>query len=202
MTHHYHKKDFPWTFYFNGAPMPKWGANWSLFAPDNLSHWEWDIGPRDLHLIRNKIDRVGSIESASAHSFLYAVQEVLCILFTERTAALDRIENWTEKRAPEPVEPREIYEGLVEAAFEMRASARREYQAFWTSGYEEDRLRLVEAMRRAALPLNDKEHVPPPHILARQKHVERLWKDQIKVLHQAGASKNIPQAYRKKLLEL
>ena len=198
----YLKKDLPWTFYFNGVALPRWGATWPIFAPKNNSNWDWEIGPRDFHIICSKIGHVGNIESAGAHAFLYVVQEVLCILFTERAEVFDRIENWTQKWAGEPVSPKEIYDGLVGAAFEMHRLTRRDYVAFWTSGFEMDRLRLVEAMRRAALPPNDPEYAPPPHMLARQRHLDQLWKNQIKVLHQAASSGDIPQAVRKKLLEL
>jgi hypothetical protein len=194
----YPKKDFPWTFYFNGAAMPKWGANWPLIGEGNFKNWEWDVGPRDLFVIRGRIDRVGTVESANPHAFLYAVQEIMCMLLTERAGLMERLKKW----ARPPARPAEIYEGLLETAFEMRERTRREGHAFWISGYDADRLRLADAIRRSLLPVNDPEYLPAPHIKSRQTLLERLWKDQIKTLRQAAASRHISQTLRKRLLEL
>ncbi len=87
----YEQKDFPWTFYFNGVPMPKWGAQWPWFGAEEHVNWDWEVGPRDYYIIRCKIDRVGTVESASPHIFLYAVQELLCLLFTEREGVMELI---------------------------------------------------------------------------------------------------------------
>lgn len=195
----YPKKDFPWTFYFNGVAMPKWGACWPVLPEDKYrQHWDWDIGPRDFYLIRQKIDRLGTIESANPHAFLYAVQEILCLLFTERSWVMDHC----CRLAAENESPAEIFEGLIEAAFQMRDLARRDSQAMWVSGYDADRLRLVEAMRCAALPPDHPEHQAPPHIVTRQNHLRMVWQNQIKTLHQAASAKNVPNEMRKKLLEL
>ena len=192
------EKDFPWTFYFNGVAMPKWGANWPQVPVGNHRNWEWEIGPRDFYLIRNRIDHVGRIESSNPHVFLYVVQEMLCLLFTEHRLVSEHC----RKLAGPADSPEAIYEGLIATAFEMRERTKTEQIAFWTSGYEADRLRLVDAMRRAALPPNDPEHEAPPHIQARQSHLKMLWQTQLKTLHQASSLKHIPNAMRKKLLEL
>jgi hypothetical protein len=145
------EKDFPWTFYFNGVAMPNWGACWPEVPIVNHRNWEWEIGPRDFFLVRSKIDHVGRIESSNPHVFLYAVQEMLCLLFTEKQLVSEHC-----RRIAGPSDSaEEVYQGLIAAAFEMRDSAHKETAAFWTSGYEADRLRLVEAMRRAILPPND-----------------------------------------------
>lgn len=193
----YPKKDFPWTFYFNGLEMPKWGACWPQFPENNHQHWDWEVGPRDFYIIRNKIDRVGSVESANPHVFIYAIQEFLCLVLTERKWALDHC----RKLAAEPVTAQEIYNSLINTAVEMRDRARKEGHAFWVSGYEADRARLVEAMRRANLPPNDPAYVPPPHMQARQNHLKLLWQTQIKTLRQAASGNHISAALRKKLLE-
>lgn len=194
----YPEKDFPWTFYFNGYEMPKWGANWPSFGPEQHTNWDWDVGPRDFYIIRCKIHHVGKVESASPHVFLYAVQEMLCVLFTEREGVLDRIRNW---KSPHP-DPREVYDGLVQAAFEMRERAQKDETAFWISGYESDRMKLLEAMRRSKLEPNNPDYEAPPHVKSRLSLLRQLWKHQVKTLHVAANSKKIPQAHRKKLLEM
>src|SRR5258708_16488804 len=166
----YPKKDFPWTFYFNGVAMPKWGACWPAFPDGDHQNWDWEVGPRDFYIIRCKIDHVGSIESANPHVFIYAVQEFLCLLLTEQKWALHQCRRPASSHAP----PEEVYQGLLEAAFDIRARARHDGHAFWISGYEADRLRLVEAMRAASLPPGDPGHVPPPHIQSRLNHLKLL----------------------------
>ena len=194
----YPEQDFPWTFYFNGTAMPKWGANWPSIGVANYKNWDWEVGPRDLYTIRYKIDHVGTLESANPHVFIYAVQEILCLLLTERKGVLEQIQEWSGTETP----PDEIYEGLLAGAFEMRASTKREGRAFWTSGYEADRLLLIEAMRRASLPANDPDFSPPPHVKSWRGHLERLWKDQIKTLKHVSGSGNFSNELRKKLSEL
>lgn len=192
------EKDFPWTFYFNGVEMPKWGACWPEVPAGNRRNWEWEIGPRDFYLVRNKIDHVGRIESSNPHVFLYAVQEVLCLLFTEYRLVSEHC----RRIAGTSSTAEEVYEGLIAAAFEMRERTKQDQAAFWTSGYEADRLRLMDAMRRAVLPPTDPEHQAPPHIQARQSHLKMLWQTQLKTLHQAASSKHITNTMRKKLMEL
>ena len=109
--------------------------------------------------------------------------------------SLEQIREW----AGNETQPEEIYDGLLAAAFEMRTLARRDGRAFWTSGYEADRLNLVEAMRRASLSPNDPEFLAPPHVQSWRAHLERLWKDQIKTLKHVSASPSLPNEVRKKL---
>ncbi len=84
----------------------------------------------------------------------------------------------------------------------MRALTQRDRQAFWTSGYQADQMRLMEAMRRGALAPTDPEFVPAPHVKSRQAELQRHWKQQIKILHGAASAGNVPQELRKRLLEL
>jgi hypothetical protein len=194
----YDQKDFPWTFYFNGMPMPKWGAQWPWSGSEEHRNWDQDIGPRDFYIIRCKIDHVGKVESASPHVFLYAVQELLCLLFTERDGVMELI----RKCHYPDTEPKEVYDGLVEAAFEMRALTQRDRVAFWASGYQDDQMRLMEAMRRAGLPSDDPGFVAAPHVKKRQAELQRHWKQQVKILHGAASAGNVPQELQKRLLEL
>jgi hypothetical protein len=194
----YNQKDFPWTFYFNGVPMPKWGAQWPWLGAGEHTNWDQDIGPRDFYITRCKIDHVGKVESASPHVFLYAVQELLCLLFTERDGVMELIRDANYPNT----QPKEVYDGLVEAAFEMRALTQRDRMAFWTSGYQDDQMRLMEAMRRAALAPADPEFVPAPHVKSRQAELQRHWKQQIKILHGAAGAGDVPKELRKRLLEL
>lgn len=195
----YSKKDFPWTFYFNGETMPKWGALWPS-VPTKSSSWEDEVGPRDLYIISCKIGHVGGIESANPQVFVYAVQEILCLLLTERKRVLHYFEG--QHTAGEPVDPEEIYRGVLESAFRMRQLARRDGHAFWTSGYDSDRLKLIEAIRRAYLPADHPQHQQPPHVRARLSLLKQRWDSQIKTLHRIAEGKGFPIDLRKRLLEL
>jgi hypothetical protein len=156
----YPEKDFPWTFYFNGVAMPKWGWCWkfSTFL-DPQKSWDWDIGPRDIYILECRIDHVGTIESADPDIFQYAVQEALCILLERKESVFGDF----CKAKDFPATPKEIYGDLLEAAFQMQELTIQNQSAFWTRGYESDRLRLVEAMRRATLPAENSEFEPAPH---------------------------------------
>ena len=139
----------PWTFYFNGVALPKWGACWAMAGLHGFNEPDWgsDVGPRELYILQCRIDHVGVVESADPDIFRYAVQEVLCILLEKRDAVFEKLEHSAklERSWSFPADPAEIYEGLLEAAFQMREMTIRDRQAFWTNGYEADRLMLIEA---------------------------------------------------------
>jgi hypothetical protein len=46
--------DFPWTFYFNGVALPKWGWGWNWVIPwgfaDLQRGWDQDVGLRDIYI--------------------------------------------------------------------------------------------------------------------------------------------------------
>lgn len=54
----------------------------------------------------------------------------------------------------------------------MRELTIRDGGAFWISGYESDRLQLVEAIRRASLPPGDLEYAPAPHVSSLRSDLE------------------------------
>jgi len=183
----YPDAEFLWNFYFNGVLMPKWGACWGLaevtryLEPDKS--WDNDVGHRDIYVISCCLHHVGVPESAEADQFIYAVQEVLCILIGQRETVMKSIQTSSIPSGAE-----EIYQGLVSASMQMRRLAREQRRAFWTSGYEADRLRLVERMDRAWLPLSDPRHEEPPHLKRIAGEFARLIKDQESRLHRLAQS--------------
>jgi hypothetical protein len=200
----YPDKEFPWTFYFNGVALPKWGACWSLIDlssyNDPQKSWDWDVGPRDIYILNCRIDHVGTIESTDPDVFRYAVQEVLCILLDKRETVFEKLQRAWD--FPIPADPDEIYRGLLEAAFEMRELTIRDGRAFWINGYEPDRLRLVEAIRRASLPQNSQEYAPPPHVRRLRSQFETFWRDQARTLHRIASSGGLTKELRKRLLDV
>ncbi|MFO1488351.1 MAG: hypothetical protein U1F83_04875 [Verrucomicrobiota bacterium] len=193
----YPEKDFPWTFYFNGAAMPKWGWCWSFSKyNDPQKSWDWDVGPRDIYILECRIDHVGTIESADPDLFRYAVQESLCILLDNKESVFEDL----RKTKAFPAKPEEIYEDLVEASFQMRELTIRNQCAFWTRGYESDRLKLMESMRRAFLPAGNPEFEPAPHIRSIKTQLKSIWRGQAKKLHRVAASGGLSKEIRKRLL--
>ncbi len=194
----YPDAEFPWSFYFNGVLMPKWGACWGLAEVSRLlepdKHWDNDVGHRDIYLIECRIDHVGVPESADPDLFIYAVQEVLCVLLGQRDAVMESL-----RTSSVPCDADEVYEGLVSAALQMRRLTSGQRMAFWTSGYEADRLRLVESMALAQLPASDPRHAPPPHL--RRFAGELAWriKDQTSKLHSLAQSGQFPKDLRREL---
>jgi hypothetical protein len=198
----YPENDSPWTFYFNGVAMPKWGWCWAAISPSSFNDpqkaWDWDIGPRDIYILDCRIDHVGTIESADPDIFRYAVQEILCILLDKREAVFEEL-----GRTPDfPASPDEVYHDLVEASFQMRELTIRDGRAFWTRGYEADRLRLVEAIRCASLSSDSPDYAPPPHIRTLRSQLAALYRDQARTLHRVASSGGMPKELRKRLLDV
>lgn len=196
MNDEYPNSDFPYTFYFNGEEMPKWGACWGLarlarFIDPSGDCCE-DVSHRDVYIVYCTIDHVGVVESADPDIFVYAIQEVICILLSKREEILDCLKG----------RPEEVYTGLVDAAFRMRELAVRDHCAFWTSGYETDREQLLERIRRCRLPPGATEFTLPPHVQKVRSMVKSMQKHQIRNLHQLAQSGKFSKDLRRRLNEM
>jgi hypothetical protein len=181
--------------------MPKWGACWGFaemsrfLEPDQ--HWDNDVGPRDIYLIECRIDHLGGAESADADLFIYAVQEVLCVLLSQRDAVMESI-----RKSCVSHEASELYEALVSTAIQMRQLTIEQRMAFWTSGYEADRLRLVETMKLAQLPVSDPRHLPPPHLTQLALQLKSCTQNQASRLHSLAQSGQFPKELRRQLFAI
>lgn len=187
----------PPDFYFNGRPMPRWGACWSLAGISEFLNdrddWDEDFGHRDLSIIECRIDHVGTVESADPELFVYVVQEVLLLLFRHSAKILETLTG----RVPDPSL---VYRNLVEAAFEIRRLTLEDGCAFWSSGGEEDRLRCVEWMELSRLPVGDPRHRKPPHVLSEESFLTGRKQVQAKELHRLAQEGRFDRETRKKLL--
>lgn len=196
MSDEYPDSDFPWNFYFNGEVMPKWGACWGMADIANFLHLERDadqnVGHRDAYLIYCQIDHVGVVESADPDVFIYAIQEVLHILLSQRESVLAGLHE----------QAHDIYSGLVAAAFRMRELAVQQNRAFWSSGYEEDRVRLLDVMRRCQLSSDSPEFTLSPHIQRWRSALQLQYNLQIREFHQLTQSGRLDKDTRKKLHEI
>lgn len=191
MSEEYPESDFPWTFYFNGEALAKWGACWFMARVADYLQIEADqpVGHRDVYIIYCQIDHVGVVESADPDVFIYAVQEVLHILLSRREAILASLSD----QSPD------VYSDLVAAAFRMRELVAQQRCAFWSSGYERDRAHLVEVMRRCQLPSDSPEFMLSPH-LAHWRNALQFQRDwQVRELHQLAQSGNLDKDTRRRL---
>jgi len=196
MNDEYPESDSPWNFYFNGELMPKWGACWCMAQVANFLQLErdsdQDIGHRDVYIIYCQIDHVGAVESADPDVFIYAVQEVLHILLSQRDTILASLND----------QPPDVYSGLVAAAFRMRELAVQRRCAFWTSGYEEDLVRLVEVMRCCQLPSDSPDFTVSPHIERWRSALQFAGERQVRQLHELAHSWQLDKDTKKKLHEI
>ncbi len=85
MNEDYPDENFPWSFYFNGELMPKWGACWGLAAVASFLQIPENVGHHAVYDVYCGIDHVGIVESADPEAFIYAVQEVLYILLSQHS---------------------------------------------------------------------------------------------------------------------
>lgn len=170
------------------------GACCGVSFPGSGQVLDNDVGHRDVYLIACRIDHVGVPESADPDLFIYAVQEVLCVLLGQRAAVMESL-----RTSSVVCDADEIYEGLVSAALEMRRLTSEQRMAFWISGYEADRLWLVESMELARLPSSDPRHAPPPHLRHFASELASRIKGQTSMLHGLAQSGQFDKQLRRVL---
>jgi hypothetical protein len=152
------------------------------------------VGHRDIYIINCEIDHLGAPESADPDVFIYAAQEMLCILLAQNMAVMGSLRSGSFSSQAD-----EIYQGLISAALQMRSLASEQRMAFWTSGYEADRLRLVERMERARMPESDPRHEQSPHLSRLASEARSLIKLQESTLHRLAQSGRFPKGLRNQL---
>lgn len=193
MNNDYPEKEFPWNFYFNGEIMPKWGACWGMAHVASFLQPERDadqyIGHRDAYITYCQIDHVGIVESADPDVFIYTIQEVLHIFLSRRDAILAYLAGQSS----------DVYSGMVEAAFRMRELSIQGRCAFWTSGYEDDRVRLIETMRRCRLSPDSPEFMLPPHVQRLRCELQSVREEQVRRLHVLAQSGQLDKDMRRRL---
>jgi len=157
----YPEIDYPYTLYFQGIAMPKWSNCWQ-FQSLSEGDIEWP-----LDQVHACIDHCGQIESEERDYFLIAAQQMLLAMIDGRD------EFMTDSDQFSVADCQVIYAALIEGLQQMIMIAEREQVVFWIGGYEQDRERLVEAIRRFHLGEQHPDYFVPPHRLRRQR--ERLF---------------------------
>ncbi|RYD85087.1 MAG: hypothetical protein EOP84_03585 [Verrucomicrobiaceae bacterium] len=168
--------DSPWHFYFNGVELPKWSSSWCaapLLERVRLSMEDWDerIGWSDFWILYCRIDHVGIIESEDPLCFCVCAAVLLKVLLAEETSILSELIPFAQEQK---TTAEEVYSNLRDALLQMLELTTHDRIAFWTTGYEPDRLRLVEAVRRHNLPASHSEYLEAPHVVRDRE--EALWR--------------------------
>lgn len=180
--------------------MPKWGACWGLAGMGALlleRESSAKLPKRHIDNVYCKIDHVGVSESEDADLMLCVVQEVLLFFLTQREAVLNTLGERASVHSTQ-----EVYQGLVNTAFEMRRLILEQKRAFWTSGYEIDQQRLIKRMNAAALPVDDPEFQLPPHLQSRASTLAFWNKQQRADLHRLAQSSAFNKELRTKLHQI
>jgi hypothetical protein len=162
----YPDRNFPYPFYFNGEVMPKWAAYWMgcriiEAAKVVMEDWDERIGWQDLWITFCMIDHLEVIESEDPLRFKICVLVLLKVLDAMPPSVRLAIKEFA---AREEVHSREIYRDVHDGLVKMLELVDRDGIAFWTSGYEKDRLWLIEAMARNRLPKGHALYFEAPHI--------------------------------------
>ncbi len=189
--------DFPWTFYFNAVPLPKWSQCWPasalVLARADMATWNERITSGDLFILECKIDHVGVIESEDPLRFKVLGLELLHVLLANKDAITASISPEGNRGS---ASPQAIYSAVVEGLVQMIDRAAADQIALWTVGYEADRLALAEAMRRCKLPPDHPEHRTPPHV-ERDNHEATFRLDWTrKLMLQAASGQAFPKSVR------
>src|SRR5476651_1651379 len=95
----YPDSDFPWTFYFNGEAMPRWGQCWMSCGMQRRASDEWDASgdPISAHFLWTlwcRIDHVGVIESEDVLRFRVSVRMILKVILQHQMELEKEAETW------------------------------------------------------------------------------------------------------------
>jgi hypothetical protein len=197
----YPESDFPYTFYFNGEPQPKWGACWMMARVleflDTADYWSERLSYERIWDIYCRIDHVGCTESADPEVFLFTIQEILLVLLKKRSRVLRKLNQFKKDDAPEL-----IYQNLLTAAFRMHELVLAQNRAFWISGYAADQAFLLKTMRRCALPADHSEFRLAPHLSSYRNHMDFDLGLQLKEFHRLAQASRFDKKLRTKLHQL
>jgi hypothetical protein len=201
---HYPKSDFPWNFYFNGEAMPRWANCWNAcdmcrLVSAEIDEWDIRITSQDLFILGCRIDLVGTTTSEDPLRFRVLALTLFKIMTTAETAIRESISKWSRDWN---AKPDEVYQGIHEGLFKMIQLNARDGLAFWRSGYEADRVELLEAMSCAQLPREHPDYHEPGYLLRDridgQRIYERMRKELVHLIPTSHLQKNL----RRQILQL
>jgi hypothetical protein len=198
----YPPSDFPWSFYFNGEPMPRWGACWMSCSLEERARQELERHDSDdgwsLRLWRLwcRIDHTGTIESEDPLWFRASARLLLKhLLLHEDTLAAEAAAWGVRHGHPNG---HDVVTDIRDTLIRAEALAARDGYAAWTSGPPEDQSRLKEYIRRAHLPPDAPDHLEWPHIKDAQMNAHIALSvsrgELLKLLHAGKMDKDLRRA--------
>jgi len=188
-------------FFFNGVELSHYGNWWNMVNLSNLeesgSSSEEDL-LSEVYSISCRIDHVDTIESSGAELFVYAVNEVLFRALNRSNIVVEEFQSIIGE--PEGIR---AFGEFVEALFMMRKLVQQFSCAFWTSSENVGVLpKLLEAIRRSKLYVEQVGYEKPPHIRAQIERIVLFQTMQLRKLHGLAHSGRFDKEIRSKLAEL
>jgi hypothetical protein len=183
------KSDFPYTFYFNGVGLPKWAQVW------HACKFPIATTPGSMEI---EIDHVGGVASADAITFrTIALQLVGQMIQHEETILANCTEYLALYVQFKYVPANEIFSGVRDGLMRMIDLATQQNIAFWTAGNEENRVRLLDFMRRHRLPREYPDFFEAPHVRSKQMELRRGYEVARGTLIQLLHHGSLPKSMRK-----
>jgi hypothetical protein len=198
MSEAYPDKDFPWTLYFNGRPMPKYAAMWHWWqyhqafeGEFNAKFYSSELSLDMIAGIQTRIDHGGNVESADPDTFMLASLVVLSLLLRHREVAIPQLRE--SALAAGMHDGERVYEDLCGGFAAMHRIAAEDDLAFWTNGYDADRLYLMECIRQHRLPREHPDYFEAPHVrwhrTSTQFDADWIRRDLVQRLEKGGLPK-------------
>ena len=165
--------DAPYLFFFNSEQLSRWAGQWHLcslgeflndFIDDPESGWDEFVGYQHIWHLQCRINHEGSIDSEDPTIFHVCAQEVLRVMLLNQ----DRIIESIKSNIEEDISAQDVFIQIVTGVAEMIKLCDEYGCAFWASGHESDRQRVVDWMRWCELPSDHTDFQVAPHIQQRR----------------------------------
>ncbi|GEP45122.1 hypothetical protein [Brevifollis gellanilyticus] len=203
----YPDRGVPYPFFFNGEELPRWSAQWHLcslgdllnnFVDDPITGWDEFVGYQHIWHLQCRIDHVGSIDSEDPGVFHVCAQEVLRVMLLHR----DHVIRSIEAKGINNIATDEIYVQIVAGTARMIELCARDGSAFWTSGSEEDRTRVLNWMQWSALPPGDPDYRESPHLAQRRAEQILRTRSQLSDLRTLAQTESLEKPLRQIISQL
>ena len=164
-----HDADWPWTLYFNGEPTPRWANCWNLCnllqpARKSIGDSVWLADYSTFCRLHDRMDLAHTVDSEEPDVFRICCITLLALLLRHEASVLHTLAPYA---ADCETTPESIFAGVRDGLITMHQFTVRDGFAFWSAGYDTDRLALANSIRRFRLPLSDSDRLEAPHIAAR-----------------------------------
>ena len=168
-----HDLDWPWSLYFNGEAVTRWGNCWNLCElPESSSelfnNHTWIADYSDFVRLCHRMDLAHTIDSEDPVVFRILSLSILVLMLRRETEVRVALAPLAEEVG---TTASIIFDGIRDGVAMMHRLTVRDQFAFWTAGYEEDRLELVEEIIQSR-PTPRVENIAPPHIRERNRGAE------------------------------